>query len=302
MENWLGHSWTGPPQEVVPRVASASYISREPGPPSRCIVRDLWVLDYSLSDCGRARVGSARARWWPRTGGIVHLYPPGTPYWEDASGAEVPLREAWALFHGGERAGLASLMMPEHAFGRFRDPSGIVGRHLREMAMAGSRLGEEGFWPAQASLASLLGLLHGSIAQPRGPRIIDSAPAPGPGLVEKARDYFRAHLREKITIADVAAHLSMSPSAFSHGFRDEAGRPPITDLTALRIDFAKGLLLRGLKLDAVAFQTGFYDAFHLSKTFKRVCGVSPSRWRREFRWSERSHERPARNGENMSGT
>jgi transcriptional regulator GlxA family with amidase domain len=53
-------------------------------------------------------------------------------------------------------------------------------------------------------------------------------------------------------------------------------------LAALRIELAKSLLLRGLKIETVASQTGFFDAFHLSKTFKNHTGLSPSEFRREM--------------------
>jgi transcriptional regulator GlxA family with amidase domain len=159
---------------------------------------------------------------------------------------------------------------------------------LREMALAGHGLGEAGFWRAQAALAGLFDLLRAAEPQDDGAW---SLPAPGSptrsveGVAEAAHEFFRAHLAEKVTLAAVAGHLAMSPSAFSHRYARETGRPPMAALTSLRIEFAKGLLLRGLKMEAIAAQTGFYDAFHFSKTFKRLCGVSPSRFRRDFRRS-----------------
>jgi len=38
-------------------------------------------------------------------------------------------------------------------------------------------------------------------------------------------------------------------------------------------------LQRGLPLKAIAQRLGFSDAFHLSKTFKRVEGISPRTFR-----------------------
>ncbi len=53
-------------------------------------------------------------------------------------------------------------------------------------------------------------------------------------------------------------------------------------LADLRMELARNLLLRGLKMDAIARQTGFCDAFHFSKTFRKRCGVPPSAFRRDF--------------------
>ena len=49
----------------------------------------------------------------------------------------------------------------------------------------------------------------------------------------------------------------------------------MTRLINLRIDHAKHLLLRGVPLKQIAQEAGFSDAFHLSKTFKHVEGISP---------------------------
>jgi AraC family transcriptional regulator len=55
-------------------------------------------------------------------------------------------------------------------------------------------------------------------------------------------------------------------------------------LRAMRIEAAKVQLVRGdLKLDAIAIQTGFADAFHLSRTFKRMVGSSPRQFLRNLR-------------------
>ena len=53
-------------------------------------------------------------------------------------------------------------------------------------------------------------------------------------------------------------------------------------LADLRMELAHNLLLRGLKMDAIARQTGFCDAFHFSKAFRKRCGMPPSAFRRDF--------------------
>jgi AraC-like DNA-binding protein len=58
----------------------------------------------------------------------------------------------------------------------------------------------------------------------------------------------------------------------------ETGESPMMTLTRMRIHLAKTLLLQGHRLKLVADQTGFWDQYHLSKTFKQHEGISP----REF--------------------
>ena len=283
--SWVGHSWTSSPAAVVPRIVSAVYVSRPPWEATRRIVHDLWVLDYSRSDCGRVRVGSPRSPWWPRGPSIAHLYPPGTPYWEDPSAVRGPVREAWVLFTGGDQAGLTGLMKGGQRFARIADPAGRLDECLHDMAAAGQSLGEAGFWPAQAALAQLVGRLGHARRQADGTLLLPiggEAEEPAKGLVELANEYFRSHLAEKVTLASVARHLGLSASALSHRYAAEAGLPPMAALAALRIELAKSLLLRGLKIETIAAQTGFFDAFHLSKTFKNHSGLSPSDFRRRF--------------------
>ncbi|MFW6146130.1 MAG: helix-turn-helix domain-containing protein [Planctomycetota bacterium] len=283
---WLGHAWTTP-RYVTPRVVSAAWCERAPTRQVRRIVHEFWVLDYARSDLGRGRVGSPRGRWWPRGPRTAHLYRPGTPFWEDDRSVEGTVCEAWVLFSGGEHADLDHFFGKGRPFGRIADPGGRIEAHLHAIALTGQRQGGAGFWRAQGQLAVLFDELRR--VEPHGPAepfILPAAERPdetAEDLVEAARAFFRDHLAERITLARVADHLGMSQSSFSHRYAALAGRPPMADLAAMRIEAATGLLLRGLKLDAIARQVGFCDAFHLSRAFRRHRGVAPSHFRRRFR-------------------
>ena len=280
--SWIGASWTAPRPRIVPRVVSAHYCERLPWGPTGRIVYRRWVLDYARSDCGLARVGSSRSQWWRREPRMAHLYPPGTPYWEVVSALRGPIREAYVIFDGGLEAGLRRLLNPRGRFGRIADPAGQLDSPLREMAQAGQTLGEDGFWQAQAALARIFDLLAGAAPQADGTFVLPPVRPASPstkGVVEVAEKFFRAHLAEKVTLAGVARQLGMSVSSFAHQYAAEAGQSPMAALAARRIELAKSLLLRGLKMETVARQTGFFDAFHFSKAFKRHCGLSPSSFR-----------------------
>ncbi len=289
--DWFGYTWTASPAGVLPRVVAAQYGQRDSWGASGRNVHKLWVLDYSLSDCGLARVGSTRSAWLARGPRVVHLYPPGTPYWEDTTRLTGPLREAWVIFAGGEQAGLTGLVDRRRRFARLSDPAGLLEPPLREMALAGQAAGEEGFWRAQAALAELVGLLLRR-ARREGDLWVLAADLPVQaepgGIVQAAREFFRAHLAERVSLSAVARHLRMSPSAFSHRYAEEAGQSPMAALADLRIEQARNLLLRGAKMEAIARQTGFCDAFHFSKVFRKRCGLSPSAFRRQFGRKDRA--------------
>jgi AraC-like DNA-binding protein len=282
---WLGYSWMTPHAGVAPHLVSAQYCERPAGGLTGRIIRALWVLDYARSDCGLARVGSPRSRWWPRTARIAHLYPPDTPYWEDTTTVRGLAREGWAIFAGGDEAGLRRLLEPGQRFARIADPAGQLDACLHDMALAGQTLGEAGFWRAQSALAAAFDLLGRAVRQADGTLLLPPTGLPvddDQNLVGATHRYFQAHLGEKITLATTAWHLRMSPSALSHRYAAEAGQSPMAALTALRLELAKSLLLRGLKMETIAQQAGFCDAFHFSKAFKNHYGEPPSRFRRNL--------------------
>ncbi|GAA2024406.1 AraC family transcriptional regulator [Catenulispora yoronensis] len=85
------------------------------------------------------------------------------------------------------------------------------------------------------------------------------------------------------TVAELAAAAGMSRAAFAARFAELVGQPPLTYLTDWRMTVAADLLRDGsaTTVAAAARAVGYQDAFAFSVAFKRVKGVSPSRWSRE---------------------
>ena len=97
-----------------------------------------------------------------------------------------------------------------------------------------------------------------------------------------AFDLMESSLSRKLTLEDLASSVSLHPSYFSNEFNRRIGMPPMEYLRVRRIELAKRLLFdSNRKLQDIASQTGFADAFHLSRTFKRIVGISPSEYRRK---------------------
>jgi transcriptional regulator GlxA family with amidase domain len=72
----------------------------------------------------------------------------------------------------------------------------------------------------------------------------------------------------------------MTPAAFSRRFAALFGLPPIQYQLGRRIATARQMLRASdVKLEEVACRLGFSDAFHFSKTFKRLTGLSPQQFR-----------------------
>lgn len=92
--------------------------------------------------------------------------------------------------------------------------------------------------------------------------------------------YIDEHLGENVSVDTLARLANYEKSHFSTVFSSLLGTPPSRYIIRKRIEQAQLMLRRSdIKLESLAAQTGFSDAFHLSKTFKRVTGHSPSEYR-----------------------
>jgi AraC-like DNA-binding protein len=116
------------------------------------------------------------------------------------------------------------------------------------------------------------------------------APAVG-GLAvwqkRRAAELLRENLDGNVRLANLAKECRLSVSHFARSFKAAFGISSHQWLIRQRIDRAKGLLSRtDLPLIDVAAQSGFGDQAAFTRTFHRVVGASPGRWRREHqsRW------------------
>jgi len=114
--------------------------------------------------------------------------------------------------------------------------------------------------------------------------VVRQAEYPIPDMIMKAHSFMRSHLASGIQLADIAEHVGMSESGFSHAHQRLTGRTPLATLRSLRIEAARISIMRGnFTLDAIAKKTGFSDAFHLSRSFKKAFGLSPMKYLRSLR-------------------
>lgn len=96
--------------------------------------------------------------------------------------------------------------------------------------------------------------------------------------VARIKEYIAAHYQQNITIQELASVANLSPFHFIRVFRNHVGLPPHAYLKQYRINRAKTLLNRGLKIADAAADTGFVDQSHLSRHFKRIMGFTPGQY------------------------
>lgn len=114
---------------------------------------------------------------------------------------------------------------------------------------------------------------HASLVLPTEPT--------GRRVVRGALDYIEAHLREKITMADIAGGVHMSIRAIQQGFREELGTTPMLYLRDRRLERAREDLTDatpsdGVTVTDVAERWGFHHLGSFAVLYKKRWGESPS--------------------------
>lgn len=99
--------------------------------------------------------------------------------------------------------------------------------------------------------------------------------------LDRSLDYIDAHCFETIRLSDLASRLGVSETYFSHAFKSSTGVPPLRWQMETRIGKVKDMLAdERLTLTEIAAIAGFSDQAHLTRSFKRTVGGTPSEWRR----------------------
>ncbi|HEY6413029.1 MAG TPA: AraC family transcriptional regulator [Edaphobacter sp.] len=105
---------------------------------------------------------------------------------------------------------------------------------------------------------------------------------PRPQL-KRVLEYIAANLSSEIHLEDIAAVAGLSVFHFARAFRQSTGATPHQYVLRRRIDTVKALLrTRNWNLETIASSTGFADASHLTKAFRRHTGTTPKTWQRQL--------------------
>jgi AraC family transcriptional regulator len=95
--------------------------------------------------------------------------------------------------------------------------------------------------------------------------------------------YIEDKLDSSIRTADLTGVVRLSTSHFFRAFRQTFGETPRAYIMRRRIRRAQELMLTSrLPLSQVALECGMSDQAHLSRVFRRIVGINPAAWRRQF--------------------
>lgn len=91
------------------------------------------------------------------------------------------------------------------------------------------------------------------------------------------------HLKEDLTVADLAHHAHMSSRTLTRHFRAQIGEPPMSWLLRTRVQRARELLeSTDWPVDVVAAESGFRSTATFRHHFGRITSVAPGQYRRAF--------------------
>ena len=153
------------------------------------------------------------------------------------------------------------------------EADGAALAHIRAVCKGG---GAENVLAALAHCAALTSLLCR--------RVADAERADGADDVEwqalrRMTGSVMAHYAGKVRLSDVAAAGAVCRSRCCRIFRDRLNQTPNAYLTAYRLDRACDRIRGGAQITEAALSSGFDSTSYFSETFRKVFGLSPSRWR-----------------------
>ena len=99
--------------------------------------------------------------------------------------------------------------------------------------------------------------------------------------IAQAIRFILDHLFESLSVEQVAAQVSLSPSHFSRRFKARTGYSPHEYIVLRRIDEAKSLLhTTSLSVKEIAFRVGYHSEVNFIASFTSKTGMSPAAFRR----------------------
>jgi AraC family transcriptional regulator of arabinose operon len=261
-----------------PGLLLAGHFSEQPGYHVRRAAgtRD-WLITYTCAGEGRY-LHAAGARIC-RAGDLL-LLAPGAPHDYAAAAGAQPWDFYWAHFTP-RTAWAPWLRLPEAGPGLHA--LSIADLDIRQrMIQACERMLRDsrglGLLQQELALNALEELLILAAQQhmPAGARQLDQR-------VERVLRRMSEDFSARLSIADLAGMVALSPSRLAHLFKAQVGEPIAELHTKLRLRQAARLLeLTSRSVGEIAQDVGFQSPFAFSRQFKVYYGVSPTAYRKRF--------------------
>ncbi len=183
-------------------------------------------------------------------------------------------------FHGSVRT-FDIVLSPHHRenFGGYIQPiTGFKTWENTAPTMIASRMISETRSSDSASSLILSGLLLELIGE--ASRATKETRTTPPPWLAKAIDYAQANLSRPFSIEEIGREIGVHPAHLSRVFRKQYGCTIGEYVRGLRLERASRLIRDAeIPLSEVAFDAGFTDQSHFSRSFKARMGMTPTRYR-----------------------
>lgn len=99
-------------------------------------------------------------------------------------------------------------------------------------------------------------------------------------LIAQIQFWMRTNLNSEDNLSNIAAQFNISLRSLSRRFKAATGESAIQYWQKVRIEMAKDLLTSSnLSIQEIAFQVGYQDQGHLTRTFKKILQLTPKSYR-----------------------
>jgi AraC-like DNA-binding protein len=113
-----------------------------------------------------------------------------------------------------------------------------------------------------------------------GEQIVAQRENAEPVMIRRAKEFIDEHHSENLRLAQVARAVNSSPFYFCKMFKRHTGVNFTEFVARVRIDKAKNLLLNpDVHVSEIAYAVGFQSLTHFNRTFKKLTGQPPSKYR-----------------------
>ena len=101
--------------------------------------------------------------------------------------------------------------------------------------------------------------------------------------INACKEYIYSHIKERITIEDLADELGVSSGYLSRLFKKETGISVSAYIRSQKIDMAKNLLrFSDYSMIDIANRLSFSSQSHFIQQFREVVGMTPKKYRDEY--------------------
>ena len=102
-------------------------------------------------------------------------------------------------------------------------------------------------------------------------------------IIQEVLSYINTHYTQQLKISDLARRFGVSESYLSHEFARFTNRSVYDYILYRRITLARRMMLGNESLNTIAYQCGFNDYSNFLRSFTRIAGISPNRYRKQLK-------------------